>query len=192
MSLLCPALQDVIDQGYTVYTLKGTALEAFFLQENLPEDSPIREAYHTCVKPISPKGHRSVFLEEASKDPLVAFFGSKSVFVGVTSVVLLEQFEEREGYQNAIGLLKDSELKGLFDHHLLKMKQSGLLGHFMIKWMRNGEPEDGSGRIFQEETVAMGYQNLFGPSFVVLVGFVAGCLLSLVEKAHVTLSRGQA
>ena len=176
--------QQVLDMDYRVYTLKGTSLENFFKRDYLPPNSPIRKTYENNVELVPPKD-KNRFLRDAKRLPKLAFFGSKISFVGVSGMTLLTDFEDNEYIQNAIGLQRGSELRDLFNHHILRMKQTGMLSQILQKWLTRREPTDMSHRIFGEDPISLGYQNLFGPSLVLLVGVGCGHLIGLFERgAH--------
>ncbi len=172
--------QDVLDQGYRVYTLKDTSLESYFTRDYRAPDSPIRKTYESNLELLSPKDKKQ-FLRLVQKLPRVAFFGSRITFFGTSILTVLTQFEDHELAQNAIGLQKDSELRDMFNYHILKMRQTGVLDQILQSWLTRRGPSDWSSRIFQDDPIALGYQNLFGPVAVLVAGIGSSFTIILLE-----------
>ncbi len=175
------SFQDVLDQGYTVTTVKGSALETFFKRPHLDPDSPVRKTYENMKLERGLLEYKLRFVEEANTLPRQAYFGSQATFIGVNSLVVLMDFEEREYHQIAIGLQRDSELLDMFNFHLVRMRETGMLNHILHKWMSNRQPADWSKRIFVDDPLQLGFDNLFGPLTIGLVGIGLGCGLTILE-----------
>ncbi len=85
--------------------------------------------------------------------------------------------------QIAFGLQKNSELRPLLDHHILKLIESGAVSHLRHKWLRRRAPklerreekEEGEGAL------ALGYDNLMFPALALLAG-IAGGLVSVAAE----------
>lgn len=78
-----------------------------------------------------------------------------------------------------------SDLVGAFRRHLLRMRQSGLLGSNVVqRWIHRRAPPDRSGRIFlpAAEAEVIGFDNLVFPALVLAYGLVAAITLALAER----------
>ena len=97
----------------------------------------------------------------------------------------------------AFGLRKDSEFRSMFNHHLIRMEEAGLLGLLRRKWLHVLEEEKGvwEGHDHghddgEEEALTLGYHNIFLPFAMLGVGAVVavGCWGSEVA---VTATKGK-
>ena len=81
----------------------------------------------------------------------------------------------------AFGFQKDSEFRQLFDHHLFKMEQSGLLDKIKTK------PKPHESKI--TSALSLGYNNVMFPFVILLSGFGLALACILIEKAKMNLCR---
>ncbi len=116
-------------------------------------------------------------------DPTNVVYESAYTFLGDDRIKPLLDFQEMIPAHLGFGLQKDSEFKALFDHHFVRLKQSGLLHQLHRKWLEGDAPADISGRIFTQDAFPLGYDNLFFPSFVIAMGVAAAAVMLLAERA---------
>ncbi len=117
-----------------------------------------------------------------------AYFGSEFVVHEYKNFLFLRNFEDSTSTQLAFGLQKDSEFRKLFDYHIVKLQQSGMLKLLTHKWFSEEKPEDLSGRIFQDAPMPLGYENLFFPIIIILIGTIGG-IITLGIEALVSRAR---
>ena len=173
--------QDVLDHGYQVHTRKGSSTE--LLLATAPEGSAMKRVYEENLKVLILKQKTKTIQRVAVmlEDPKNVIFQSMFVFINDTRIKSLVNFEEKAIVHGGIGLQKDSEFKNVFDYHIIKMKQSGLLSQWYHKWMQHGIPGDMTHRIFVQASAPLGFANLFFPALVFLLGVVGGVLALLLE-----------
>ncbi len=85
----------------------------------------------------------------------------------------------------------DSEFRDAFNYHILKMAQSGVLDKILHKWLQKRKPADRSGKIFVEEPVSLGYDNLFFVVLVLLSGIGLALGMVAVEFGRMVKGRSQ-
>ena len=94
-------------------------------------------------------------------------------------LVEVPNFHDKTRDVSSFGLVKESEYLECFNHHLAKIKESGLLKRIATKWKLEEPPETDSGT---EQPKALGFDDLFLPFVAVAVG-VFGALVSVsIEK----------
>ncbi len=76
----------------------------------------------------------------------------------------------------------NSELVDLFNYHLIKMHQTGLIEFLMHKWCRSSQPEDSCKCKYGEGAFSLGFPNLLSPVILLLLGIVASFLLNVLEN----------
>ncbi len=164
---------DVLNRGYTVCTSQGTASHDLF--KRAPEGTMLKTIYQTSFATMSEKDFFTKL------PPRHAFFINEISMFFHEDFVFLEDFEGAISTQLAFAFQKNSELKPIFDYHILKLKQSGVMAALESHWHSSRKPEDMSKRIFQEDPIILGYNNLFFPMFVMSIGIVLGIILVCLE-----------
>ncbi len=171
------SFQDVINEDYEVYTGDGSALYDFFRTSK-----PGTTAHYIFEHRLT-DSRFDVFLEEQLERPTKAvFFHSIFVLITYKDFLFLKHFDDAVTTQLAFGLQKDSEFRNLFNFHLNKLKQTGVLKLLVHKWLEEEKPADWSHRIFQDDAMSLGYENLFFPAMIMLIGISAGMFVLGVEK----------
>ncbi len=173
--------QDVITKGYQLYSLGGTFTEDFFRRAD--PDSNAGIIYRDHLTTISSSSDYPKRLKELLfSSQKAALLESPLTYAGDKEVEAVTAFKDAFASQLAFGLQKDSEFTAAFNHHLFKMVQSGVLRQLMYKWLEGRRPEDESDRIFTEDATSLGYENLFFPMVVMLVGLAGGLALLVGER----------
>ena len=80
-------------------------------------------------------------------------------------------------------LRSNSELTDLFNYHLTKLKESGVLAKIVSNWLSSTTPDDLSHRIFVDDAVTLGLNHLVFPCLVAFFGCCSAGLLFLMEIA---------
>ncbi len=177
------SFRDVLSGGYLVHTTSGTSPELALA--TAPLGSAMAEVHGKNLRLVdfdqSTKTVRRVQL--MLEDPRNVFFQSVYTFANDSRIVHLSDFEERVQSHVGFGLQKDSEFRAAFDHHLVKMRQGGLLRRLEDKWIGSGRPGESSEGLFVEEHPAVGHRNLLFPTLVLLAGVGGSMILLLAEVA---------
>ena len=85
----------------------------------------------------------------------------------------------------AYALTKDSELTGLFDHHLLKLIQNGVLNRLYYHWVASYRERYSAGSFSSSsEVTALSFDQLFFPMLVMGSGMSAALAVSCFERLY--------
>ena len=80
----------------------------------------------------------------------------------------------------ALGLPKNSELRDLFNYHLIRMRESGVFYQESHKWLREDRPREFTSTS-ADEAKALGLDSLLFPVLVLAAG-ISGCaILAMLE-----------
>ena len=84
--------------------------------------------------------------------------------------------DEAVQFNEAIALRKNSELTALFNHHIFKLLQTGVVDRIRHAWMDRAD-----GDYWVVEAVTLGYENVLFPFVSVVVGSLFAFLFTLCE-----------
>ena len=172
------SFQEALDEGYTVIIIPGGFIESH-LKTSRPGSGPYR-VYHESILP-NPEDSIVCSLKEAVErllaDQRALWFGTTTGVTNYKGITLLTKMKDRVLSQLAFGLRKDSEFKSMFDHHLMKIIESGMLRKHVRKWLEGGRPEF-EGSLFVDEAKPLGLDNLLFPCTVLGLGIGMGLILS--------------
>ncbi len=168
--------QDVLDTGYKVYSNEGAS--SYSALKNAKPGSIMSKIYNRVLGHIHAEDFTRQQLENPSK---AAYFGSEFIVLEYKRFLFLRNFDDSLSTQLAFGLRKNSEFREIFDYHLIKFRQSGMLELLEHKWLDAEKPDDWSHRIFQEDAIPLGYENLFFPTAIMLGGVSVGMLILCAE-----------
>ncbi len=177
---------DAAEKGYQMIVLEGTS-QARDLETALPGTGRY-EVYSRQVK-----GNPEAYFTSISdmKDamlanPMLATSGSVFFFWQDDRFLSLTSMDDVIMNYGSIALQLDSEFKGLLNHHIMKMMQSGQLAFFHQKWMRQRRPFGPEAHSFDSlgGFSELGYDNLFFPAFILGTGVVVSFAFSLLEKCN--------
>ncbi len=171
------SFQDVLDSDYLVHGIKGTGSE-----DLLKHARPGSTAHAVYQAAYSPMAEKKFVAQQREGPSRAAFWTSEFTIVSERDFLFLRSFQDALASQLAFGLQKDSEFREIFDHHILRLRESGALQLLEKKWLRDSSPDDRSDRIFQEEATQLGYDNLFFPAGVLMVGVLSGIVTSCLER----------
>ena len=76
-------------------------------------------------------------------DHKTIFFTNVIPFLSDDRLLVIEDMTDRIASYSSFALTKDSEFKRMFDYHLMKSMQAGLIPTIVSKYMRDGKPEPG-------------------------------------------------
>ncbi len=174
------SFQDVIQTEFNVISGEGAATESFYQQA--PTDSAMGQIYKKRLRLLNMgEGYVDQFVDMVRSGKSV-IYESIYPFLGHGDLRVLMGFQDKITTQVGIGLQKDSELKDLFDYHIVKLRETGFMAKMRKKWLEHDTPKDYSDRIFVQEPLVLGFDNLFFPSFLLLVGIFCSVSFSLLEK----------
>ncbi len=168
------SLQEVIDGGYTMSVTGETAQHDYFKRA---EPNTIRHKVYRTILQVT--NSSSLFFGTMPSKHV--WFGPVFTRLNDPEFTFVHNFQEKMNGQLAFAFQKDSEIKDIFDYYIIKFKQSGLMEGLQNKWFYEDKPNDMSNRIFQEEPIHLGYENLFFPMLVMLVGTTTCMVLLLYE-----------
>ena len=171
---------DVVNRDYTVHIMGGTFVDASFASAD-PESDKGKVHKEQTSRLESPIDYPAQLKALALSQPNSAVFEYALSYAGDNDLVPATGFLETLTTQVAFGLQKDSEFRQIFDHHLYKIFQTGLLRDLRYTWLEGEKPSDMSGRIFQQDAQSLGFENLLFPQLVLLAGLVIGGVLCVVE-----------
>ncbi len=175
---------DTIDYGYQVVVASGTSHATDL--EHAPVDSGRHEVYEKMMKdnPAAFYPSLSAMRDAMLENSLLAASNSEFSFFGDERFLPLTRLNDMKMDHIAFALQKDSELLGLFNHYLINMYQSGLIGHLKDKWLGGGRPEDYcTCRIDADQAASpLGFKSLLLPIIILCGGIAAAHLLMLLER----------
>ena len=105
-----------------------------------------------------------------------AYFGTEMSFFPFDDIVSVDKFQEFVKSYGSFGLQQNSEFGLMFDYHLAKMFQSGIMQKLLKKWMYKTPRRD------TFSSPAIGPKSLMVPAYVCLAGIALSILLSVIEK----------
>ncbi len=178
------SFQDVLDEDYMVHTKGGSSLYEFF-RTAIPGST----AHQVFEKALIVMEYDEFAKKQQQNPSKAVFFNSIFSTTKHKNFLFLRNFDDAASSQLAFGLQKDSELRDMFNYHLNKLRQSGVLKLLMHKWVKEEKPDDWSHRIFQDDAMPLGYENLFFPTMILLVGVSLGMFLLFMEKMMSTRGR---
>jgi hypothetical protein len=172
-----------VDFEYTVVSAAGAQAEAWL--KNAPPDTAMETVGRERLLSLPMVGQEGIesLKQELLTRPRTVLWDSSLTFALDDRFKPLFGFAEAIPTQMLLALQKNSELRPLFNFHLLDMIQSGVAARLTHRWLKEAAPPDTSERIFVEEARPLGYDNLFFPSAVLTVGAVAALILAAVEFA---------
>ncbi len=144
------------------------ASEVYSLMQKHPEESFVDTADDQIDKVLASGG---ASLAYTSYLPFVGDDRFKSV-IGFDEVIV---------FQLGFGLQKDSELRGLFDHELLKMREGGVINLMIREHLYENKPPDASDRIFVQEHARVSIHNIEVPGGLLIWGGILGILVGAGE-----------
>ena len=98
--------------------------------------------------------------------------------------VTILNVEERIMTRLSIAFVEDSEFLPIFDYHIKKIMESGLLAQMKHVYLEAGklEPLNEALKDIAEAAHPLGYSNLLFPALLLIGGICLGLLLLLLEK----------
>ena len=118
-------------------------------------------------------------------DHKTIFFTNAMPFMSDDRIATLEDIPERVSSYGSFALAKGSQFRQIFDYHLVKARQAGLLGVVMDKWLRGGKPKGQGAAAGQgDEATPLGFDNLLFMVLVVSGGAGLSVVVALLEWVH--------
>ena len=162
---------DVDRLGYSVMVIESTSFHSLLLNSEPPSPlSVLREKRFIGTV----EDDEDAVVQYLIDNPGTAYFGNPLV-VSDAAEISVPSVQDRLTSPISFGLQKDSELKDLFDFHLVKMREEGILGKLTLEWdQRSDAAEDDNGALAFFE---LEYRNVLFP-FVIFCSGIAGSLLA--------------
>ncbi len=88
----------------------------------------------------------------------------------------------------AFAFQKNSDLVPIFNYHLLKMEENGVLDRIRMKWGLINPLQDIE-KVTESSSFPLGLGNVFFPFFILVVGSVSSSILGLVEWVKRTIEK---
>ncbi len=173
------SFQDIIDNEITIFLPKGTVMDQYFAEAQEGTARYIVNKNHLNRDAIKSTPEAA---EEIESNPKSAYFESIIDFIQYEHVTPLLDFDGGINAAIGIGLQKNSELKAAFDYHIIQMRQSGLLQEMYNEHIQLDKPGDMSDRIFQDDILILGFDNLFLPANIMTVGVISALVILACEK----------
>ncbi len=168
------SLQEILESDFIVSVVGGTVNHDAF---KLAKPGTVRHKVSETILKTIPT--YDIYFD--TKPDKEVYFGPFYVRLDDPEFTYVHNFEERIEGQLAFAFQKDSEIKEIFDYHVLKMKQSGVMKKLDNKWSHKSKPSDLSSHYFPQAAVNLGYENLFFPALIILFGIFSGLVVLLYE-----------
>ncbi len=175
---------EVINEEYSIFVAKSASPGTYLKQS--PSGSPEKIAFdkHVTLYDYPLDGNMEPIIQRMLKDPKTAHFGGSVDFLGEERVKEI-QFDSAVKGTVHFGFQKHSELRELFDYHLVKLDQSGTIDKIYQRWLGQSKPEeDLSDRIFVEESKPIGVKNMIFPGFLLLAFTLLASVIAIYDKCH--------
>ena len=173
------SFQDILDSEYKFHLSKGT-----FIFDNFAHAEPDTVQFKLFTSKLEPMDYQLFLQEQIQKPSKAVYLASEFAFLKENALIFIKDFDDRLTSQLAFALQKDSDLTNILNYHLTKLLQSGMIKKFSQKWFKDDRPDDMSHRIFEEEAIPLGYENLFFPSLIMLVGISSGLGFAIIERMY--------
>ena len=155
--------------GYLTYSIIGSAPEESAMRRVLTKRYTVLKGYDEINEFAKKVGAGDM------KETLVWALINSHATRAVKNIVPLYIIETRNIPQT-LSFEEDSELLALFNHNILKMRESGIINR--IKTSRNGNPDQFYG---MSDAVVIGYENILFPFACLALGSLLAISISLVE-----------
>ena len=150
--------------------------------------NPGIRAIYNRMTPASFVERESIARDMMREDPNIAYFGVGHTFTRDNDIAVLDLLDAPKG-SSAVAFPPDSEFKQLINHHLIKLRMSGVLDKLWRKWFSSLDKEGGGLAGMCKEAnlfFTLGYNNVLFPMCVLGMGVLwsgaAFCLEHCVKK----------
>ncbi len=173
MPVLDRSFDDIIANGYTVFTPQATASSEML--KNAKPGSAMQTYYQSSMEG-NPDAYTATIEDSLKRlmagDGTSFYFGSNLSPLGWTELVALETTDST---QSQIGwtFQKDSELTAFFNYHLFNIYESGLWAKTFHDWTYSPSEE-----FWSADAPSLGYDNTSFP-FVTLAWLIFAALITL-------------
>lgn len=176
------SFQDVLDNKLNVFITKGGVTEAFFV--NAPVDSAISKAYQGGTTSFFAVSRRTIgkFRKVLLDNPKNSYFGNQvGSFDQDPDIVTIDSFRDNIPVSLAMAFQEDSEIRPIFNYYINKMRETGVVSRLWNRYIKYDVPKDNTERIFNDEANPLGYDNLFFPALVLILGLLGAWVIIVVE-----------
>ena len=173
------SFDDVLQAGYNLHAPPGTF--QYDLVAKSKPGSSLNKLFKTRFESIG----WDYFMASQRENPTkTVYYGPqfRPEIMKLNEFLHLKNFREATTSQLAFAFQKDSELRDLFNYHLIKITQSGMLKQQMSKWLTDSRPQDNTERIFQDDPLSLGYENLLFPMTIMMLGMAGATLIFILEQ----------
>ena len=169
------SFDDVERLGYQV-TGMGPGMRSNDFLRHAHKDSAMRRIYENKFMPIETRKERDEIAEKMAdgdlQETLLWTFGGGRVLQRLVA----QEMAETVSVPKTLAFEKDSELTALFNHHICKMRESGVIQQILTR--NSGEHNLVYG---MEEAVVIGYQNILFPFAWLALGSIIAVAIVLAE-----------
>ncbi len=95
----------------------------------------------------------------------------------------MTHFEERVPHDSGFSFPLDSELKPLFDYHVLKMHNLGLINKVLFDHLDDSKPEDKTNSLFYDDVPEVAFEGLYFPISIIAPGVLFSVFVVCFEHA---------
>ena len=178
------SFEDVITKGYKVVAYED-GMDALI---DAPRGSAMEDVYknHMLGPGYDDKYEAiSVFLNEYSGDKVLLYgvfdpYSEHELEKQLTGLNVEEGFPIFEG----VGLQKNSEFTEMFNYHIFKLYEMGVMDRLKHKYVDKPNKEFGF-----PEAITLGYENLLFPFGFIVLGMILAASAILVEHAIVMMGK---
>ena len=173
--------RDVVRMGYRLIVFEHTVFSSFI--KDAKPDTALREIYEkNDVEFLNVNASKADAYQILKANRKSVFLGNIDGFDAKFIPDLIDLLVE-DRLINAVGfaLTKNSELRRMFNYHLVRIKENGLLKKINLKYprykghKREEKPE-------RDALLQLGFGNVVFLFMIVLVGILLSVLLVVVEK----------
>lgn len=171
------SFEDIIKKGYMVVPVNSNAYKKLAAA---PKDSAMKQVAENHIihfdHDLKDKTTR-LFISGHWDDTVVLYgtydpYSDNELEKQLIGLQIEESYNEYEG----IGLQKNSEFTELFNHHIMKLYEMGVMDRLMRKHVIRHDKQYGLA-----EPVTLGYENLMFPFGIFILGVVIGGIATVAE-----------
>ncbi len=176
------SLRQVLDGGYRLAMYRDTYLYDAFRQAE--SGTLHNEVFQKLIKDDPGATYDSA--DEAhqmfrTNGPKFGAFDLELTFVAFEDLDPVKQFDDKWIVKCAWGLVKESEFTDFFNHHLLKLKQSGFFNRLELKWKLQHMSRTKTMMRREQGIPALGYDNSLFPFVALSMGAAASMIFVCCE-----------
>ncbi len=172
---------QLVDEGYTIFVAKG-GLPEVIMQQSPDEATKIALDHNVLLYDYPLDGDLEPIIEQVLAKPKQVFFGTTLDLSRDDRLKVLKGFKDGVVKFTNLAFQKNSDITGLFNFHLTKVVQSGVLDKIEQRWLREDKPtNDMSLRIFVEDSKPIGPKSMMFPGCFLAFSVILSMFCLLIE-----------